>query len=160
MYKLNYIFIIYKLMKYRKILHKCNTYFQKVIFSQVKYLYFTAKFFIFQCQWTELWDKHNTIKCKIYVSSSINIVFDKRKIRHSWNIHFFFTSFDEIKVIFTPKIWISTIYVGAKVLLRKNMKNPLNDSFIHNCRVSFAWICEHCNSNDHVVIILLINYLW
>ena len=31
---------------------------------------------------------------------------------HSWNIHFstFFTSLDEIKVIFTPNIWISSIY--------------------------------------------------
>ena len=30
--------------------------------------------------------------------------------RHSWNIHFF-TSLDEIKVIFTPNIWISSIYL-------------------------------------------------
>ena len=29
--------------------------------------------------------------------------------RHSWNVHFF-TSLDEIKVIFTPNIWISSIY--------------------------------------------------
>ena len=29
-------------------------------------------------------------------------------LRHSWNIHFF-TSLDEIKVIFTPNIWISSI---------------------------------------------------
>ena len=30
-------------------------------------------------------------------------------LRHSWNVHFF-TSLDEIKVIFTPNIWISSIY--------------------------------------------------
>ena len=30
-------------------------------------------------------------------------------LRHSWNIHLF-TSLDEIKVIFTPNIWISSIY--------------------------------------------------
>ena len=30
-------------------------------------------------------------------------------LRHSWNIHFF-TSLDEIKVIFTPNIWISSIF--------------------------------------------------
>ena len=29
-------------------------------------------------------------------------------LRHEWNIHFF-TSLDEIKVIFTPNIWISSI---------------------------------------------------
>ena len=29
-------------------------------------------------------------------------------LRYSWNIHFF-TSLDEIKVIFTPNIWISSI---------------------------------------------------
>ena len=33
----NSMFIIYKLMKYRKLLLKYNAYFQKVIFSQVKY---------------------------------------------------------------------------------------------------------------------------
>ena len=31
-------------------------------------------------------------------------------LRHSWNIHFF-TSLDEIKVIFTPNIWISSMSV-------------------------------------------------
>ena len=29
-------------------------------------------------------------------------------LRHEWNVHFF-TSLDEIKVIFTPNIWISSI---------------------------------------------------
>ena len=33
-------------------------------------------------------------------------------LRHSWNIHVF-TSLDEIKVIFTPNIWISSIYLRA-----------------------------------------------
>ena len=35
-----FIFTIYKLMKYRKILLKYNTYFHEVIFSQVKYKIF------------------------------------------------------------------------------------------------------------------------
>ena len=72
-------------------------------------------------------------KCKICISSIESDVYNKKKIqmfvvnmtfissrevkkcifhsclRHSWNIHFF-TSLDEIKVIFTPNIWISSIY--------------------------------------------------
>ena len=72
-------------------------------------------------------------KCKICISSIESDVYNKKKIqmfvvnktfisssevkkcvfrsclRHSWNIHFF-TSLDEIKVIFTPNIWISPIY--------------------------------------------------
>ena len=72
-------------------------------------------------------------KCKICISSIESDVYNKKKIqmfvvnmtfissrevkkcifhsclRHSWNIHFL-TSLDEIKVIFTPNIWISSIY--------------------------------------------------
>ena len=72
-------------------------------------------------------------KCKICISSIESDVYNKKKIqmfvvnmtfissrevkkcifhsclRHSWNTHFF-TSLDEIKVIFTPNIWISSIY--------------------------------------------------
>ena len=71
-------------------------------------------------------------KCKICISSIESDVYNKKKIqmfvvnmtfissrevkncifhsclRHEWNIHFF-TSLDEIKVIFTPNIWISSI---------------------------------------------------
>ena len=73
-------------------------------------------------------------KCKICIFSIESDVYNKKKIqmfvvnmtfissrevkkcifheclRHSWNIHFF-TSLDEIKVIFTPNIWISSIYL-------------------------------------------------
>ena len=76
-------------------------------------------------------------KCKICISSIKSDVYNKKKIqkfvvnmtfilsrevkkclfhlclRHSWNIHFF-TSLDEIKVIFTPNIWISSIYFSPK----------------------------------------------
>ena len=72
-------------------------------------------------------------KCKTCIFSVESDVYNKKKIqmfvvnmtfisshevkkcifhsclRHSWNIHFF-TSLDEIKVIFTPNIWISSIY--------------------------------------------------
>ena len=79
-----------------------------------RFLYFIAKIFIFNCQGTELRVKHYTTKCKICFSSSINFVYNKKKIhfflewiwplfhlmkwknvffhswlRHSWNIHFF-----------------------------------------------------------------------
>ena len=72
-------------------------------------------------------------KCKTCIFSVESDVYNKKKIqmfvvnmtfissrevkkcifhsclRHSWNIHFF-TSLYEIKVIFTPNIWISSIY--------------------------------------------------
>ena len=72
-------------------------------------------------------------KCKTCIFSVESDVYNKKKIqmfvvnmtfissrevkkcifhsclRHSWNIHFF-TSLDEIKVIFSPNIWISSIY--------------------------------------------------
>ena len=56
--------IIYKLMKYNRILLKYHAYFQKLIFSRVKY----KTFFIFQCHRTELLVKHYTTKCKICFS--------------------------------------------------------------------------------------------
>ena len=76
-------------------------------------------------------------KCKICISSIESDVYNKKKIqmfvvnmtfissrevkkcifhsclRHSWNIHFF-TSLDEIKVIFTTNIWISSIYCRSE----------------------------------------------
>ena len=78
-------------------------------------------------------------KCKICISSIESDVYNKKKIqmfvvnmtfissrevkkcifhsclRHSWNIHFF-TSLDEIKVIFTPNIWISSIYYVKRII--------------------------------------------
>ena len=78
--------------------------------------------------------------CKICISSVESDAYNKKKIqmfvvnmtfissrevkkfifhsclRHSWNIHFF-TSLDEIKVIFTPNIWISSIYLGIPSII-------------------------------------------
>ena len=89
-------------------------------------------------------------KCKICISSIESDVYNKKKIqmfvvnmtfissrevkkcifhsclRHSWNIHFF-TSLDEIKVIFSPNIWISSIY--------DNIEDT--DNFVHlSCLIS------------------------
>ena len=136
-------FIIYKLMKYRKIILKYNAYFQKVIFSQVKY----------KNLYNSLWVKLYAIKCKICFSSSINFAYNKKKIQifgviitfismnevrkcifhlwlhHLWNIHFF-TSFDEIKVIFTPKIQIAFIY-GLSLAVEINTKISLVEFWHH-----------------------------
>ena len=81
-------------------------------------------------------------KCKTCIFSVESDVYNKKKIqmfvvnmtfissrevkkcifhsclRHSWNIHFF-TSLDEIKVIFTPNIWISSIYYYVKSVSMK-----------------------------------------
>ena len=109
--------------------------FKKLCFHKwnIKKIIFHCQVFIFHCQGTELQVKHYTTKCKICFSS-INFAYNKKKIQifgvkmtfvsshavkkcifhlwlcHSWNIHFF-TSFDDIKVIVTPKIWISSLYL-------------------------------------------------
>ena len=72
-----------------------------------KKLYFTAK-----GQNCESNITHYTTKCKICFCSSINCVYNKKKIQifgvnmtfiSIHEIYIFFTSFDEIKVIFSPK---------------------------------------------------------
>ena len=113
-------------MTHRKTWLKYNAYIQKVMFSQVKYnifytcIYFTSKFFILPCQGTELRVKQYPTKCKICFSSLINLCIIKRKFKyfewiwllfqHTREIYIFFTSFDELKVTYSPKIWLSSIF--------------------------------------------------
>ena len=100
-------------------------------------------------------------------------------LRHSWNIHFF-TSLDEIKVIFTPNIWISSIYsclIHRLWLLvwtasneyhtlcfnniRKIMYTPVNPQFYYikvgfkGAKV-FAWcvLCWSCQALCIVITLL------
>ena len=70
--------------------------------------------------------------------------------RHEWNIHFF-TSRDEIKVIFTPNIWISSIWLSAYEL---NM-NPALDKkdYLENI---FCFQENTCTSQNGEIRKLLI----
>ena len=68
-------------------------------------------------------DVYNKKKIQMFV---VNMTFiSSREVKkcifylclwHSWNIHFF-TSLDEIKVIFTPNIWISSRYGDLRHLV-------------------------------------------
>ena len=121
-------------------------------------------------------------KCKICISSIESDVYNKKKIqmfvvnmtfistlevkkcifhsclRHSWNIHFF-TSLDEIKVIFTPNIWISSIYIIIKYFSRYSMKYTTT-SLILESGPTFAVLTKHfanySQSGDSARIILYI----
>ena len=61
--------------------------------------------------------------------------------RHSWNIHFF-TSLDEIKVIFTPNIWISSIYCSIVVFCGFYLSSWSLCRVIENC---VLWCMLVCN---------------
>ena len=108
------LFIIYKLMKYRKILLKINANFQKLYFHKwnIKKNYISLPIFIFQCQRTELQVKHYTIKCKICISSSINFVYNKKNPIFGVNMTFI-SSHEVKKCIFHS--WISSIYSLGKM---------------------------------------------
>ena len=56
---------------------------------------------------------------------------------HSWNIHFF-TSLDEIKVIFTPNIWISSIYL-LKIFVHFNSLPYLSCLSLHTA-YTLNWV--------------------
>ena len=141
------VFIIYKLMKCGKILLNYNAYFQKVIFSQVTY-----NFFIFHCQvfifhLTELRVKHYTTKRKICFPFSINFLYNKTKIQifgvnmtfissfKATNEIYIFSLHDEIKVTFTPNIWIiSMILLVAIVSVTAATTPCMWLTFTKDCR--------------------------
>ena len=109
-------------------------------------------------------------KCKICISIESD-VYDKKKIQmfgvnmtlissrevkkcifhsclwHSWNIHFF-TSLDEIKVIFTPNIWISSIYIirnvskYTKYTILHFFKSSWSISTNECCQPIGGWTCS------------------
>ena len=108
---------------------------------------FHCQVFIFHCHGTELRVKHYATKCKICFSSSINFVYNKEKIQifganmtiislnkakkcifHLWlwpMKYTFFHLLGWIKVIFIPKVWITSIhqsYFWCRIVTGKFME--------------------------------------
>ena len=63
-------------------------------------------------------------------------------LRHSWNIHVF-TSLDEIKVIFTPNIWISSIYSFAVNTINIVIEWNENISIFTSAKHEWKFECFH-----------------
>ena len=64
---------------------------------------------------------YNSKKIQIFVMNMTYFI-SHLWLRHSWNIYFF-TSVSEIQLIFMTRIWISSIYLWATIVLKTESLN-------------------------------------
>ena len=93
--------------------------------SEVKYVYFmSAEIYIFS----------------LHEKALMKYTFFPFTKRHSWNIYFF-TSRDEIKVIFTPNIWISSImlYHLSRRMMKRTFRHVRPAKTQNIMRIGAVW---------------------